>query len=89
MKVHHRACRASVGVNKDICGANCSQLLPQPIQWIVTACATYWTHGTAVCVLMEVLTHLWLPTTLPTLLPPAHTLIHVICDITVTVKKVA
>ena len=28
---------------------NCSQRLYRPILWIVTACATYWTHSTALC----------------------------------------
>ena len=59
---------------------NCSQRLSRPVLWIVAVCATYWTHATAVCVLMVVLTHLWLPT---------NPLIHAICDITVAVKKVA
>ena len=54
--------------------------LSQPILWIVAVCATYWTHTTAVCLLMVALTCLQLPT---------HPLIHAICDITVTVKKVA
>ena len=63
---------------------NCSQRLSWPILLIVTACATYWTHSTAVCGLMVALTHLQLPTH-P--LPPAHSLIRAICDITVTVKK--
>ena len=64
---------------------NCSQRPSRPILWILTACATYWTHTTAVHVLMEGLTRLWLPT-----LPhhPPHLLIHSIRDITVTVKKV-
>ena len=65
---------------------NCSQRLSRPILWIVTACATYWTHTTAVCVLMVALAHLWLPTH-P--LTPSHPLIYAICDITVTMKKVA
>ena len=30
--------------------ANCSQRLSRAILWIVTACATYWTHSTAACV---------------------------------------
>ena len=71
---------------------NCSQLLSRPILWIVAVCATYWTHSTAVCLLMVGLTHLRLPThprLSPTPLPPTHPLIHAICDITVTVKKVA
>ena len=59
---------------------NCSQRLSRPILWIVAVCATYWTHSTAVCLLMVGLTRLRLPT---------HPLIHAICDITVTVKKVA
>ena len=65
---------------------NCSQRLSRPILWIVAVCATYWTHSTAVCLLIIGLTRLRLPTH-P--LPLAHTLIHAICDITVTVKKVA
>ena len=59
---------------------NCSQRLSRPILWIVAVCATYWTHSTAVCLLMVGLTRLRLPT---------HPLIHTICDITVIVKKVA
>ena len=41
---------------------NCSQRLSQPILWIVAVCATYWTHTTAVCLLMVGLTRLRLPT---------------------------
>ena len=59
---------------------NCSQLLSRPVLWIVAVCATYWTHTTAVCVLMVSITHLRLPT---------HPFICAICDITVAVKKVA
>ena len=66
---------------------NCSQPLSRPILWIVAVCATYWTHSTAVCLLMVGLTRLQLPT--HPRHPPAHLLIHAICDITVTVKKVA
>ena len=74
--------------------SNCSQRLSRPVLWIVAVCATYWTHTTAVCLLMVALTHLWLPTHPPpshppTPLPPTHSLIRVICYITVTVKKVA
>ena len=65
---------------------NCSQRLSQPILWIVAVCATYWTHSTAVCLLMVGLTRLRLPTH-PRPLPPTHSLIHAICDNTVTVKK--
>ena len=68
---------------------NCSQRLSQPILWIVAVCATYWTHSTAVCLLMVGLARLRLPTHPCHPLPPAHPLIHAICDITVTVKKVA
>ena len=32
---------------------NCSQPLSRPILWIVAVCATYWTHSTAVCLLMD------------------------------------
>ena len=60
---------------------NCSQQLSRPILWIVAVCATYWTHTTAVCLLKVALTRLRLPTY------PRHPLIHAICDITVTVKK--
>ena len=59
---------------------NCSQRLSRPILWIVAVCATYWTHTTAVCLLMVAVTRLRLPT---------HPLICTIHDITVTVKKVA
>ena len=62
---------------------NCSQRLSRSILWIVAVCATYWTHTTAVCLLMVALTCFWLPT------HPCHPLIHAICDITVAVKKVA
>ena len=65
---------------------NCSQRLSRPILWIVTVCATYWIHTTAVCVLMVALTRLSLPTHPPSTHPP---LICAICNITVTVKKVA
>ena len=62
---------------------NCSsQRLSRPVLWIVAVCATYWTHTTAVCVLMVALTCLRLPTY-------PHPLIRAICDITVAVKKVA
>ena len=67
---------------------NCSQRLSQPVLWIVAVCATYWTHTTVVCVLMVALTCLLLSTH-PRHLPPTHPLIRAICDITVTVKKVA
>ena len=60
---------------------NCFQCLSWPILWIVTVCATYWTHTIAVCVLMVVLTCLRLPTF------PRHPLICAISDITVAVKK--
>ena len=49
---------------------NCSQRLSWPILWIVTVCATYWTHTTAVCVLMVALTRLRLPTHLVIPHPP-------------------
>ena len=68
---------------------NCSQRLSQPILWIVAVCATYWTHSTAVCLLMVGLTRLRLPTRPRHPPAPTHPLIHAICDITVTVKKVA
>ena len=51
---------------------NCSQRLSQPLLWIVAVCATYWTHTTAVCLLMVALTHLRLPTHPATPLPPTH-----------------
>ena len=62
---------------------NCSHRLSWPILWIVTVCATYWTHTTAVCVLMVALTRLRLPTL------PRHPLIRAISDITAAVKKAA
>ena len=62
---------------------NCSQRLSRPILWIVAVCATYWTHTTAVCLLMVALTRLRLLT------HPTTPLICAICDITVAVKKVA
>ena len=68
---------------------NCSQRLSRPILWIVAVRAAYWTHSTAVCLLMAGLTRLRLPTHPRHPLPPAHPLIHAIYDITVTVKKVA
>ena len=69
---------------------NCSETLSRPILWIVAVCATYWTHSTVVCLLMVGLTHLQLPTHPHHHPPPTHPpLIHAICDITVTVKKVA
>ena len=33
--------------------SNCSQRLSRPILWIVTVCTIYWTHITAVCVLIS------------------------------------
>ena len=50
------------GINKDVCGAKLHQRLSQPILWIETICVTYWTHSTAVCVLVEALTCIRLPT---------------------------
>ena len=67
---------------------NCSQRLSQPLLWIVAVCATYWTHTTAVCLLMVALTRLRLPTHPPPF-QPTHPLIRAICDITVALKKVA
>ena len=46
---------------------NCSQRLSWPILWIVDVCATYWTHSTAVCLLMVGLAAFGFP---PTPLPP-------------------
>ena len=46
---------------------NCSHQLSGPILWIVAVYATYWTHTTAVYLLMVALTCLWLPTH-----PPIH-----------------
>ena len=81
---------------------NCSQRLSRPVLWIVAVFATYWTHTTAVCVLMLAhycflclngslnppsASHTPLPPPIP--LPPTHPLIRAICDITVAVKKVA
>ena len=66
---------------------DCSQQLSWPVLWIVAVCATYWTHTTAVCLLMVALIRLRLPTQPTT--HPHHPLIRAICDITVAVKKVA
>ena len=41
---------------------NCSQQLSWPVLWIVAVYATYWTHTTAVCLLMVALAHLRFPT---------------------------
>ena len=68
---------------------NCSQRLSRPIPWVETVCVNYWTHSTAVCVLMVALTCLQLPTHPCHPPPPSHTLICAICDTTVAVKKVA
>ena len=61
--------------------------------WIVTVYATYWTHTTAVCVLVVALTRLRLSThprhPLSSSHLPTHPLICAICDITVAMKKVA
>ena len=51
---------------------NCTQRLSWPILWIVAACATCWTHTTAVCLLMVTLTHLQLPTHPRHPPPPSH-----------------
>ena len=55
---------------------NCSQRLSRPVLWIVAVCATYWTHTTAVCLLMVALTRLRLPTcpTTPTPSQPTNPL---------------
>ena len=50
---------------------NCSQRLSRPVLWIVAVCATYWTHSTAVCLLMVGLTRVRLPTH-PRHLPPTR-----------------
>ena len=60
---------------------NCTQQLSWPILWIVTVCATCWTHTIAVCVLMVALPSFSFP--------PTHSLIYAISDITVAVKKAA
>ena len=66
---------------------NCSQRLSRPILWIVAVCATYWTHTTAVCVLIVALIRLRLP--IHPRHPPTPLYVCAICDITVAVKKVA
>ena len=70
---------------------NYSQQLSWPILWIVTVCTSYWTHTTAVRVLMVALTHLRLPTHPyhPPPLPTHSPFMRAICDIIVSVKKVA
>ena len=62
---------------------NCSQQLSQLILWIVAVCATYWTHTTAICVLVRGSLN---PPSAS--LPPTQPLICTICDITVAVKNV-
>ena len=51
---------------------NRSQPLSRPILWIVAVCATYWTHSTAVCLLMVGLARLQLPTHPRHPPPPSH-----------------
>ena len=41
---------------------NCSQWLSQPILWIVSVSVTCWRLRTVACVLMEIITYLWMPT---------------------------
>ena len=70
---------------------NCSQRPSWLILWIVTTHATYCTHSTAVYVFNGSLnsppaSHPPLP---PTPHHPTHTLMRAICDVTVTVKKIA
>ena len=65
---------------------NCSQRLSRPILWIVTVYTTYWTHTTAVCVLMVAFTDAFGFPPTPHPLTTTHPLIHAICDITVAVK---
>ena len=55
---------------------NCSQRLSWPILWIVAVCVTYWTHTTAVCVLIVTLTRLWLPTNPQSPPPPPPYMCH-------------
>ena len=61
------------GINRDMCGAKLPPTTVSAYSVIVTACATYWTYSTAVCVLMILvaLTRLWLPT--PPIRPPPYT----------------
>ena len=70
---------------------NCSQRLSRPILWIVAVCATYWTHTTAVCLLMVALTYLQLPTHPRHTPSPSHqpTPLYMLSVILVAVKKVA
>ena len=68
---------------------NCSQQLSRPILWIVAVCAIYWTLTTAVCVFNGSLNPPLASHHCHTPLPPTHPLIYAICDVTVTVKKVA
>ena len=78
------------GINKDVSGPDCCKQLSRPILWIKTVSVTYWRYSIAVCVLLEGIIHLQLPTYLhhpPNPLPPASLLICTMHDITVTVKK--
>ena len=68
-------CTGSVGpvnvISKDVSDAKLLQQLPWLILWIESVSVTYWRHSSAICVLMERITHLRLPTH-PTPLPPNH-----------------
>ena len=66
---------------------NCSHRLSWPILWIVTVCATYWKHITATCLCLNGSLNPPSASRHPPLLPPTHSLIRAICDITVAVKK--
>ena len=62
-------------INKDMCGARLLSMTVSAYLVIEPVSVTYWRHGTAVCVLIEGITFLWLIThssLLPTQPPPAH-----------------
>ena len=68
------------GINKDIVVPYCCQWLSWPILRIESVSVTYWRHSTAVHLLMEGITRLWL-TTHPHHTPPTRPLLHTTCDI--------
>ena len=77
------------GINKDVGGAKLLLTTTSTYHVIVPVSVLYRRYSITVCVLMEGVTRLWLPTHPTTCipLPPTHPLIHAIPDITVAVKK--
>ena len=50
------------GINKDVSGVRLLQTLSQSILYIESLSVTFWRHSNTVCVKMEDITCLWLPT---------------------------